>query len=47
MEYQLYDEPLLGDWTIVTVINGRTTSQTFTVKQYGIITITDAELMQN
>ena len=35
VEYQLYDEPVVGDWTIVTVINNRKTSQIFSVKEYG------------
>ena len=35
MEYRLYNEPVLGDWTITTTINGRKTSQTFSVLEYG------------
>lgn len=34
VDYQLYDEPVLGDWTIVAVISGRKTSQIFNVQEY-------------
>jgi hypothetical protein len=35
LEYRLYDEPVLGDWKIVAVVNGRKTEQSFSVQQYG------------
>lgn len=34
LEYRLYDEPELGTWKIVAMVNGRKTEQTFEVQQY-------------
>ncbi|XP_053405875.1 pregnancy zone protein-like isoform X2 [Mercenaria mercenaria] len=34
LDYRLYDEPVLGDWKIVAVVNGRKIEQSFSVQQY-------------
>ena len=35
LSYKLYKEPVLGDWKILAVVNGKETEQEFKIQHYG------------